>query len=52
MSHRFFRRELSALSLIALMVLAQSSFAYSAPVFDRTLQAPQQSRPFPDSIHS
>ncbi len=47
MNHCLFRRELSALSLIVLMALAQTSFGRPAPVFDKLLQTPQQSRPFP-----
>ncbi|MGZ8843956.1 MAG: hypothetical protein ACXW18_09865 [Pyrinomonadaceae bacterium] len=47
MNHCLFRRELSALSLIVLMSLAQTSFGRPAPVFDKLLQTPQQSRPFP-----
>lgn len=47
MNHRPFRRELSALTLVALMVLAQTSFARPLPVFDKALQTPQQTRPFP-----
>jgi len=47
MNHRFFRRELSALSLALLMVLAQTSFSRPAPDFDKALQTPQQPRPFP-----
>lgn len=47
MNHHLFRRELSALSLIVLMAFAQTSFGRPAPVFDKLLQTPQQSRPFP-----
>ena len=47
MNHRLFRRQLSAFALIALMLFAQTAFARPLPVFDKTLQTPQQSRPFP-----
>ena len=47
MNHRLFRRELSALCLALLMVLAQTSFGRPAPVFEKALQTPQQPRPFP-----
>lgn len=47
MYHCLFRRELSALSLIVLMALAQTSFGRPALVFDKLLQTPPQSRPFP-----
>lgn len=47
MNHRLFRRDLSALSLALLMVLAQTSFSRPAPDFDKPLQTPQQPRPFP-----
>ena len=47
MNNGLFRRELSALSLALLMVLGQASFGRPAPDFDKQLQTPQQSRPFP-----
>ncbi len=47
MNQCLFRRELSALSLIALLLLAPASFARATPVFDKTPQTIQQSRPFP-----
>lgn len=47
MNYSPFRRELSALSLALLMVLAQTSFGRPAPDFDKQLQTPQQSRAFP-----
>jgi len=47
MNHRPFRRDLSALSLALLMVLAQTSFSRPVPDFDQARQTPQQPRPFP-----
>ncbi len=47
MSHRLFRRELSVLSLALVFVLTTTSFARPLPVFDKVLQAPQQSRSLP-----
>jgi aminopeptidase N len=47
MNTGLFRRELSALSLALLIVLGQTSFGRPAPDFDKQLQTPQQSRPFP-----
>jgi len=47
MNNGLFRRELSAFSLALLMVLGQTSFGRPAPDFDKQLQTPQQSRPFP-----
>src|SRR5882724_4650319 len=47
MNNSLFRRELSALSLALLMVLGQTSFGRPAPDFDKQLQTPPQSRPFP-----
>lgn len=47
MNRRFFRRKLPALSLVILMVLAQTSFAKSLPVFDKLLQTSPQSPSFP-----
>ena len=47
MINGLFRRELSALSLALLMVLGQTSFGRPVPDFDKQLQTPQQSRPFP-----
>jgi aminopeptidase N len=47
MNHRGFLRELSVLSLVLLLTLAQTSFSRAAPDFDQALQTLQQSRPFP-----
>ena len=47
MKHRLFRRGVSALALLLLLVVAQTSFARRAPDFDKQRQTPQQSRPFP-----
>jgi aminopeptidase N len=47
MKHRLFRRGVSALALVLLLVGAQTSFARRAPDFDKQRQTPQQSRPFP-----
>lgn len=46
MHHRLFRRNLS-LSFALLMMLVQTSFSRPAVAFNRLLQTPQQSRPFP-----
>jgi aminopeptidase N len=47
MNHRFFRRELSALTLVLLLVLAQTSFGRPSPNVNKVVQRPQQTRPFP-----
>ena len=48
MNRRHFRRRLAALSLVVL-VMAQTSFAKSPPVFDKLLQTSPQSPSFPPS---
>jgi aminopeptidase N len=47
MNHRLFRRERLALFLVLLMVMAQTSFAWSVPVDDKLPQAISQSHSLP-----
>lgn len=47
MRQRVFRRNLSVLSLILVIVLAPTSFGRSAPDFNQASQAQRQRRPFP-----
>ncbi len=47
MNHGLFRRELRALSLALLLILAQTSFANSLPVFDQLVQTQSRSPSFP-----
>jgi aminopeptidase N len=47
MNHRFFRRELSVLSLAFIVVLAATAFAKPLPVLDKVLQTAQQTRALP-----
>lgn len=49
LDHHLFRRNISALSLVLLMVLAQTSFGRAAPDFNETRQAPRVPRPFPET---
>jgi aminopeptidase N len=47
MNYRLFRRELSILSLVLLLVLTTTSFGRPLPVFDKLAQATQQSPALP-----
>ena len=47
MNHRFFRCELPVFYLVLVLVLAQATYGRPLPVFDKLVQAPQQSHSLP-----